>query len=72
MRFEAGLFEGIDLEETVQFLLVAPGAAVVVEQQFAGREVTDDRIQPAGQLDRQALGRAIKQLDNALDGGRQS
>ena len=66
---DLGLFDGVGLQKAVELLLVAPGAAVVVELQAAAGQVADDRIVPAGQLDRQAGGRAAEELDRAVRSG---
>src|SRR5882724_1522577 len=66
------LLTGIRLHETIQFLLVAPNAAVVVELQRAAGDIADDRIMPAGQLDSQSFSRRAEELDRPADWRRQT
>src|SRR5438045_3713876 len=60
--FDLGFFTGIRLQKSIELLLLAPGAAVVIEFQRASRHIAHHRVMPAWQLNRQAFDRAAKEL----------
>src|SRR3982075_2803446 len=53
---------GVDLQEAVEELRVAPAALVVVEPDLAGRRVEDRRVEPAGQPEEQPGGLVGEEL----------
>src|SRR5262245_49957963 len=63
---EPGYLHGVELQEAVEVLRVAPLALEVVVRDLAGGRVDDRRIQPAGQRDEQSGRLAREELCGAL------
>src|SRR5262249_5080942 len=64
--FESGFLHRIQLEQPVQLLRVAPGAAVVVVAHLAAGGVDDGGVGPAGEVDDEAGGLAAVEPGGAV------
>jgi len=63
--FDFGLLDSVGLKEAVKLRLVAPAAAIVVELDFAGRQIADGWILPTGELHGQAFDRPTEEFMKA-------
>ena len=66
--FERRLLDGVDLEELVEAIAVAPMPLEVVELDLPGREVADDGELPVLEADEQSPSSGREDLGFAFDG----
>jgi hypothetical protein len=66
-RLYSCLLNGVQLEQPVELLLIAPAATKVVEPNLGRGRVDNDRIEPIGKLDDEPGNFAAEQRGGAVD-----